>query len=296
MVSIVVNHHLAVVARLFQPKLKATFSTEKCLYGIFHHLVANACKRAYSHRCHSVFDVNIHRHSEHHIVDATLWRHKIKHYLALPFAHILGMKIALIARIVIHLYSLLRTRLQLQSGVHYQRAAGLHQFREVSKTLQISFLRAVNVKVVGVSSCDYCHIWVEPMKRAVKFVSLNHSVRAVGRKHKIAVVVAQDASQKSITSYRRGMKDMSCHTRSGGFAMSARKTQAFGIVSEQSQHLSPFHHVKTAVTKITQSRMVGGQCRGVDHQCGVFVAAIVGDKFYRIIVDDFSTLFFKLRC
>ena len=89
------------------------------------------------------------------------------------------MEITLFAAISINGNAFLYVGLHLQPCVHDEITFRQYQTAIFAETLQISFLCAVDVKMVGICSSDDARIWRQPMERAVELIGLNDNVRTL---------------------------------------------------------------------------------------------------------------------
>ena len=95
--------------------------------------------------------------------------------------------------------------------MYHQLSLAAYQFGEDGKTLKISLLSAVYVKVIGISGGDNGNVGRQMMKRTVILIGLNHSVWRRVAQQQIAVIIAQDATQKRITPHGAIVKYVSRH-------------------------------------------------------------------------------------
>ena len=116
---------------------------------------------AHSHRSNGILDVDIHRHAEAHIAEHSTGIYKVKHNFAIPFAHILGMEITVVARIIIGGYSFAGARLEFEPGVADKASTLLDKRGEMGETLEISLLGAIHIEMVGVGCRYHGNIWRE---------------------------------------------------------------------------------------------------------------------------------------
>ena len=131
------------------------------------------------------------------------------------------------------------------------------------------------------------------MERAVEFISLNHRVGAGGAEQQVAVVVAQDSSQKGVAANFRAVQNVSCHARSSGLAVRTRKTQSLGASGDKSEQLGTLHHGETAIAEVVESLVRSRDSRSIYHQSVGRVLAIVGNEGGSLIKAYFHALAHK---
>ena len=78
--------------------------------------------------------------------------------------------------------------------------------------------------------------------------------------------------------------------------MGAGKAQSFAMFGDDAQCLGAFDDLKSVIHKPPQHGVVGRHGGGINHQRLLWIAAIVGDKRWVIVVVDVYALGFQLVC
>ena len=236
------------------------------------------------HGRHAVLYVDADGHAQLYVADARVGRHEIDVYFAVAYADVLGMVVALVARVGPHADAGLYVRAECQSLVHQQRAAGADEGGVVPEALQVGLGRAVDVQVVGVGGGDDAHPRAELVERAVEFVGLDDGVGTFSRQQQVGAVVLGDATQKGRTAHVRLMQQVGQHGARGGLAMRAGHAQGLAAARDEAQHLRAFVYLETSVAEVFQFGMRLGHGGCVDHQRGARVAAFLWDERHVFLV------------
>ena len=180
-------------------------------------------------------------------------------------ADVVGIEVRLLRRAVrIHLHPILRLRLQRKAFLHNQST--LHQRCKLLKSSKIRLLRAVYVKVVGVSRGNYRHIGRQLQERTVVLIRLHHHITRVFLHKHIRVVVVAYSAQKRVRAYLRLVHDMRQHGRSRRLTVGARYAQSTHLLRYHPQHLRALLYRKTAMQHILIYRAVIVHRRSAHHQ------------------------------
>ena len=91
-----------------------------------------------------------------------------------------------------------------------QSTARLDQFRIVAETLQISLLRTINVKVVGVRAGDDAHPGTQPVERTVELIGLDDHEVGVGEDI-VGAIVLRDTTEEGVAVEMALVHDMGTH-------------------------------------------------------------------------------------
>ena len=121
MMGIVAEVDLGIALQL---EVEAALHTTEALHACMQFLVGDSCQAGHRHGGHAIVDVDTQGHTKTNILDRAFRMHEVNHYLTSTNAYILGMEVALVARIGIHTHSRLHLWLYLQSFVNDEHTVG----------------------------------------------------------------------------------------------------------------------------------------------------------------------------
>ena len=185
------------------------------------------------------------------------------------------MEVAFVEAVGIDLHALLHVGLHLQTGVDDERSSGLDERGVVAEALEIGFLGAVDVQMVGVGGCDDAHPGTQPVETAVKLVSLNHDVVALAE-DVVGAIVLGDSSEEGVAVYVALVHDVGTHGGCGGLAVGSGKAQALVGAGECTEHLGALLDGEAALTEKDHLLVLGRDGGSIDDQTGGCVATWLG--------------------
>ena len=68
----------------------------------------------------------------------------------------------------------------------------------MTETLQVSFLCAIDIEVVGVGRRDNAHPGTQPMERTVEFIGFDNDIVRIGQ-NVVGTVVLRDTTKEGVT-------------------------------------------------------------------------------------------------
>ena len=204
------------------------------------------------------------------------------------------MEITFFAGIGIEGDTFLQIGLQLDAFPHDECTSRLYQGSIVAETLQIGFLGAVNVQVIGICGCNNRSKGAQPMERTVKLISFYHYIVTFLRQQQVCAVVLGNASQKRVTLHVRLMQQMCRHGGSGGLAMRTCHTESLACASQHTQYLRAFLNLKTMVTEKRKFGVFLGNGRSIDNKRRIFLLKILAYQIHIILIMDLCTFLYQL--
>ena len=131
-------------------------------------------------------------------------------------------------------------------------------------------MRAVDVKVVRVSGCDYSVVGVQLQERAVVFVGLYYNVFAFGVYHQIAAEVLAYAAKEGTASAVSLAEQVGYHGTGSGLAVTAGYSNATLAFGQFAKSLRTFFDVHTTFSQGDEFLKFLWHCGSIDNHVDGF--------------------------
>ena len=224
MVSIVAEEHQA---GRFNLKVETAVNAMIGLYAVTQLFGIASVKLCHSHSRNGVLDVDGHGMAQGYMLDVLDGRNKVERNVAIVYLHVLGVEVACIECVFVHLHPRFYIGFKLHSFFNNECAALANEGCVMAKALHVGLFGAVDVEVVGVGRGDYAHPRTKPMEGTVELVGLDNHVFAFGTQYIIGAIVFGYASKEGVTVGMTLVHDVRTHARSGCFAVRSGETKPF---------------------------------------------------------------------
>ena len=177
--------------------------------------------------------------------------------------------------------------------LNQKASTGTDQRSELFKALTIGFRCSIDIQMIRISRSDDSHIGTKPMEGTVEFVSLENGKIALVRKHQIALIVTNDATQKGIAVHMRVLQQMGKHRRGRCLAVRTGDAEATHRIGNDTKHLSALHHLEAMSNKVSQFSLIGWNCCRIDDKCIFRVLESFRNQIHIDSIMDVSALLFQ---